>query len=66
MCDRIVVFDAPRRLIGRLVDVDILDAAAWSLTGAVADGLAAAVPLAGLGFTGESGPEVHSITLPRR
>jgi tRNA-2-methylthio-N6-dimethylallyladenosine synthase len=66
MCDRIVVFDAPRRLVGRLVDVDIHDAAAWSLSGVVADGLADAVPLAGLGFTGEAEPEVHAITLPRR
>jgi len=45
VCDRIVVFDAPRRLIGRIVDVEILDAAAWSLSGLVADGLADAVPL---------------------
>jgi tRNA-2-methylthio-N6-dimethylallyladenosine synthase len=66
MCDRIVVFDAPRRLIGRLVDVDILDAGAWSLSGVVADGLADAVPLAGLGFSGETEPEVHAISLPRR
>jgi len=61
-----VVFDAPRRLIGRLVDVDILDAGAWSLSGVVADGLADAVPLAGLGFSGETEPEVHAISLPRR
>ena len=45
MCDRIVVFDAPLRLVGRLVDVDIQAAGAWSLAGDVADGLAAAVPL---------------------
>jgi len=45
ICDRIVVFDAPRRLVGRIVDVDILDAGAWSLSGLVADGLADAVPL---------------------
>jgi hypothetical protein len=45
MCDRIVVFDAPLRLIGRLVDVDIQAAGAWSLAGDVADGLADAVPL---------------------
>ena len=45
MCDRIVVFDAPLRLVGRLVDVDIQAAGAWSLAGVVADGLADAVPL---------------------
>ena len=45
MCDRIVVFDAPLRLVGRLVDVDITAAGAWSLAGEVADGLADAVPL---------------------
>jgi len=45
MCDRIVVFDAPLRLVGRLVDVDIKAAGAWSLAGDVADGLADAVPL---------------------
>jgi len=56
MCDRIVVFDAPRRLVGRIIDVEILEAAAWSLTGRVADGLADAVPLDGLAFSGESAP----------
>ncbi|MEI6240062.1 MAG: tRNA (N6-isopentenyl adenosine(37)-C2)-methylthiotransferase MiaB [Planctomycetia bacterium] len=45
MCDRIVVFDAPLRLVGRLVDVDITSAGAWSLAGIVSDGLADAVPL---------------------
>ena len=45
MCDRIVVFDAPLRLVGRLVDVEITAAGAWSLAGEVADGLADAVPL---------------------
>ncbi|MFM8892265.1 MAG: MiaB/RimO family radical SAM methylthiotransferase, partial [Planctomycetia bacterium] len=45
MCDRIVVFDAPLRLVGRLVDVDIQAAGAWSLAGVVADGLADAVPI---------------------
>ena len=45
MCDRIVVFDAPLRLIGRMVDVDIISAGAWSLAGDVADDLANAVPL---------------------
>ena len=45
MGDRIVVFDAPLRLVGRLVDVEITAAGAWSLAGEVADGLADAVPL---------------------
>jgi len=45
MCDRIVVFDAPVRLVGRLVDVDVVSAGPWSLGGVVADGLAEAVPL---------------------
>ncbi|MFM7207007.1 MAG: tRNA (N6-isopentenyl adenosine(37)-C2)-methylthiotransferase MiaB [Planctomycetaceae bacterium] len=63
MCDRIVVFDAPTRLVGRLVDVDILAAGAWSLSGVVADGLADAVPLEGLEHAGES-PRVHEIALP--
>jgi tRNA-2-methylthio-N6-dimethylallyladenosine synthase len=54
MCDRIVVFDAPLRLVGRIVDVEVLEAGAWSLSGRVADGLADAVPLEGLGFSGES------------
>jgi tRNA-2-methylthio-N6-dimethylallyladenosine synthase len=48
-CDRIVVFDAPWRLVGRLIDVDVLAAGAGSLSGVVADGLADAVPLEGLG-----------------
>jgi tRNA-2-methylthio-N6-dimethylallyladenosine synthase len=66
MCDRIVVFDAPARLIGRLVDVDIHDAGAWSLSGTVADGLADAVPLDELAFTGESGPDVYQLAPPPR
>ena len=60
-CDRIVVFDAPTRLVGRLVDIDILGAGAWSLSGVVADGLADAVPLEGLGFTGDA-PPLYQIT----
>ena len=44
-CDRIVVFEAPLRLVGRMVDIDITAAGAWSLSGAVADGLSSAVPL---------------------
>jgi tRNA-2-methylthio-N6-dimethylallyladenosine synthase len=64
MCDRIIVFDAPTRLVGRLVDVDILAAGAWSLSGVVADGLADAVPLDSLTLSGES-PEVYSITPPQ-
>jgi hypothetical protein len=61
MCDRIVVFDAPFRLVGRLVDIDITAAGAWSLSGEVADGLADAVPLDEL-----KQPElaVHQINLP--
>jgi tRNA-2-methylthio-N6-dimethylallyladenosine synthase len=66
LCDRIVVFDAPARLIGRLVDVDIRDAGAWSLAGRVADGLAEAVPLDGLAFSGESGPDVYQLGPPSR
>jgi hypothetical protein len=63
MCDRIVVFDAPTRLVGRLVDIDILSAGAWSLAGAVADGLADAVPLADLQFAGEPRTELYDISL---
>ena len=40
-----MVFDAPQRLVGRLVDIDIQAAGAWSLAGDVADGLAEATPL---------------------
>jgi tRNA-2-methylthio-N6-dimethylallyladenosine synthase len=69
LCDRIVVFDAPLRLVGRLVDVDIQAAAAWSLAGEVADGLAHAEPRQDLAFLGEGegGPPaeaVYEITLP--
>ena len=60
MCDRIVIFDAPRRLIGRIVEIDIHEAGAWSMAGRVADGLADAVPLAGLGCYDESTP-LHDI-----
>jgi tRNA-2-methylthio-N6-dimethylallyladenosine synthase len=56
MCDRIVVFDAPLRLVGRLVDVDIQAAGAWSLAVDVADGLADAVPLEHL--LENAGPDV--------
>jgi tRNA-2-methylthio-N6-dimethylallyladenosine synthase len=67
MCDRIVVFDAPLRLVGRIVDVDIVSAAAWSLTGVVADGLADAVPLDGLRFAAETPPLYQIATsLPGR
>ena len=68
MCDRIVVFDAPTRLVGRLVDIDILAAGAWSLSGIVADGLADAVPLDGLRFSAEPPLEMYDIALnaPRR
>ena len=63
MCDRIIVFDAPTRLVGRLVDIDILAAGAWSLSGVVADGLADAVPLEALWLSGEPA-DLHDITLP--
>jgi tRNA-2-methylthio-N6-dimethylallyladenosine synthase len=63
-CDRIVVFDAPRRLIGRIIDVDILDAGPWSLSGVVADGLADAVPLERLAAAGEPAPMLHQIAMP--
>ena len=63
MCDRIVVFDAPLRLIGRLVDVEITSAGAWSLAGDVADDLANAIPLDHLE---QSGPSVHQIEVPTR
>jgi tRNA-2-methylthio-N6-dimethylallyladenosine synthase len=68
MCDRIVVFDAPLRLVGRLVDVDITSAGAWSLAGTVADGVADAVPLETLRYSHEAtgpGPTLHDIRLPR-
>ncbi len=65
MCDRIVVFDAPMRLVGRLVDIDIDDAGAWSLSGRVADGLADAVPLDELALSGESATPLYDIALPQ-
>ncbi len=65
MCDRIVVFDAPLRLVGRLVDVDIESAGAWSLAGTVADGVADALPLDTLHYSHEDSPPLHSITLPQ-
>ena len=64
MCDRIVVFDAPVRLVGRLVDIDIHEAGAWSLAGTVADGLAEAVPLEGLALAGETATDLYDILLP--
>ena len=65
MCDRIVVFDAPLRLVGRLVDVDIQAAGAWSLAGDVADGLADAVPLEHLleNAGADAPPAVYTIDL---
>ena len=65
MCDRIVVFDAPLRLVGRLVDPDIESAGAWSLAGTVADGVADALPLDTLHYSHEDSPPLHSITLPQ-
>ncbi len=63
-CDRIVVFDAPVRLVGRLVDVDILAAGAWSLSGVVADGLADATPIEGLRHAGEEPTDLYGIAPP--
>jgi tRNA-2-methylthio-N6-dimethylallyladenosine synthase len=64
MCDRIVVFDAPLRLVGRIVDVEILAAGAWSLSGVVADGLADAVPLEDGPAACGPGLDLHDIALP--
>jgi tRNA-2-methylthio-N6-dimethylallyladenosine synthase len=68
-CDRIVVFEAPLRLVGRMVDVTIDAAAAWSLTGTVADGLAEARPLPHLDSPGPADGagnpfELHQIAAP--
>jgi tRNA-2-methylthio-N6-dimethylallyladenosine synthase len=38
MCDRIVVFDGAERLIGRIVDVDVVAAGPWSLAGSLTGG----------------------------
>jgi hypothetical protein len=62
-----VVFDAPLRLVGRLVDVDIESAGAWSLAGTVADGVADATPLDTLRYSHEKTsppPTLHAIRLP--
>ena len=67
MCDRIVVFDAPLRLVGRLVDVEIQAAGAWSMAGVVADGLAEAVPLEHLmadGPAARTDAVLYDIALP--
>ena len=64
MCDRIVVFEAPLRLIGRLVDVSITAASAWSMSGVVADGRADALPLELSAGVPVDHPPLHSITLP--
>ena len=70
-CDRIVVFDGPSRLIGRLIDTNITSAGPWTLTGIVSDGLADAVPLDALETdgslpTGRSGISEHSSQPPVR
>ena len=70
-CDRIVVFDGPSRLIGRLIDTNITSAGPWTLTGIVSDGLADAVPLDALETdgslpTGRSGMSEHSSQPPVR
>jgi len=62
-CDRIVVFDAPLRLVGRLVDVDVVAAGPWSLAGLVAEP-AATVPRDDSGRDAAScdtGPVLHAI-----
>jgi hypothetical protein len=45
------------------VDIDILAAGAWSLSGAVADGLADGVPLDSLRFSAEPALETYDIAL---
>jgi len=40
------------------------EAGAWSLSGSVADGLADAVPLDGLAFSGEAPADVYQIAPP--
>lgn len=52
MCDRIAVFDAPRRLVGQLVEVSIYDATPFTLLGSV--------------VTREAGPAVYQLALPVR
>jgi hypothetical protein len=47
--------------VGRLIDVDVLAAGAWSLSGVVADGLAEAVPLEGLGPAAASPVDLYDI-----
>ncbi|MFZ4730914.1 MAG: tRNA (N6-isopentenyl adenosine(37)-C2)-methylthiotransferase MiaB [Pirellulales bacterium] len=62
-CDRIVVFDAPLRIVGRLVDVDIVTAGPWSLGGLVAEPAAAAGdPASPSG--GDTPQQLHAIRLP--
>ena len=64
MCDRIVVFHAPLRLIGRIVEIEITATAAWSLIGTVADGLAQAVPLETYPADLHFAPSLYQIALP--
>ena len=52
MCDRIAVFDAPRRLVGQLVEVSIYDATPFTLMGSV--------------VTREAGPAVYQLAMPGR
>jgi tRNA-2-methylthio-N6-dimethylallyladenosine synthase len=61
MCDRIVVFNAPLRLVGRLINVDITSSGPWSLSGEVADGLAEAVPLETPVLCGDATPVLHQL-----
>jgi tRNA-2-methylthio-N6-dimethylallyladenosine synthase len=65
-CDRIVVFDGPRRLVGRIIDVEIRDVGAWSLDGVVADGLAHAVPLELDPVPDAESPPLYQIGPPAR
>lgn len=51
MCDRIVVFEGMRRLIGQIVPVAIYEATAFTLFGRV--------------VTREAGPEVYALAAPR-
>ena len=63
-CDRIVVFDAPLRLVGRLVDVDIVAAGPWSLGGLVAES-PAGTPAPGAAEVACGTPlPLHAIRLP--
>jgi len=61
MCDRIVVFDAPRRLVGRIVDVEVLAAGPWAMSGVLAETAAGGTSPS----FAEAGPDpvLHAISL---